>query len=853
MMSVYLTEEIASKISRNLAYYFCVSQDMERNNACAVLRGLLWQITGQLPHLLRILEPHFDPPERGKATVSSEETLWNLFKQICSHAGTERLYCLVDGVDECDEDSMHWLVSKFMSVGRGNGHPKLSLLVLSRPVTGLDDGTCITLDPDYRGQVSADVAKFVQSKVEELSHKLKLDTAFERNAANVLMEKSEGTFLWVGFVMGELLKKNTRSQVEKAMYSLPKGLPAVYARMLHDIEPDDRENSKKLLTCISVAFKPLSLKTLADILGCRSSATISEEQATLDETAVCASMLNIRDKRVEFVHQSAKDYLLRRPADADPVLEEFRIQPTMAHLYLARRCVQSLVEGSWLQHYSLMNWPDHAKHSNDLSSRLFEHEHLFFGKDSLSRDLWWRKYSLQFLGLPKVVPPRLHMACFVGHEAWVRAILTEEQCPSNSLQDVISEECPGGWLALDYGAQRDSGDIVKLLLDVISESGVPGERLEDTLRRAVLAGREVLVQSMLSHGSNVNACDVEGTSLLLHATRRQDKAIMQMLLEHGANPNLSDNDGLRPLEAALRTRRWTRLGQRLERIDLLLVGGADPNAHTHGGQTLLNLALLEQEHDTVRLLLGHGANVTLSRVRSTSALSGDAGTTLPRSRSTSPLPYESHPGDDIGIGKIQRQNRSPMLYHDDRYRKRAEDTEDMSLHIAVALRDDIMVRLLIAGGADVNMRDGAQRTVIHVVTAEQQDSSDDGLPWWIQFLAIAGADVNAKRDDGNTALHILMQPRRRFAAGRYRSQPAFAADNHLLDEILSVLELACADFNARNLEGKTPLRLAAERRDLRSMRKLINSGARWDTRDSNGDTRVATNQPIQSEALRLIG
>ena len=375
-----------------------------------------------------------------------------------------------------------------------------------------------------------------------------------------------------------------------------------------------------------------------------------------------------------------------------------------------------------------MNWPDHAKHSNDLSSRLFEHEHLFFGKDSLSRDLWWRKYSLQFLGcLPKVVPPRLHMACFVGHEAWVRAILTEEQCSSNSLQDVISEECPGGWLALDYGAQRDSGDIVKLLLDVISESGVPGERLEGTLGRAVLAGREVLVQSILSHGSNVNACDVEGTSLLLHATHRQDKAIMQMLLEHGANPNLSDNDGLRPLEAALRTRRWTTTLER-ELIDLLLFGGADPNAHTHGGQTLLNLALLTQNHGTVRLLLGHGTNVTLSRVRSTSALSGDAGTTLPRSRSTSPLPYESYPGDDIGIGKIQRQDRFQMFYHGDSNRKRAEDTEDMSLHIAVALRDDIMVELLIAGGADVNMRDGAQRTVIHVVTAEQQDS-DDRLPW----------------------------------------------------------------------------------------------------------------------------
>lgn len=126
----------------------------------------------------------------------------------------QRLCCLVDGVDECVDDSMHWLVDKFMSVTRGDDHRNLSLVVSSRPVTGLDDSVCITLDPDYQGQVSADVAIFVQSKVRELFKKLGLDEIFEANAASVLLEKSQRTFLWVGFVMAELLKKKTRSQVE---------------------------------------------------------------------------------------------------------------------------------------------------------------------------------------------------------------------------------------------------------------------------------------------------------------------------------------------------------------------------------------------------------------------------------------------------------------------------------------------------------------------------------------------------------------------------------------------------------------------------------------------------------------
>jgi hypothetical protein len=119
--------------------------------------------------------------------------------------------------------------------------------------------------------------------------------------------------------------------------------------MLQNIEPDDQENGKRLLACMTVAFKPLSLKTLADILGCRSSATISEEQATLDAIAVCALMLHIRDKKVDLVHQSAKDYLLRGATDVDPLLEGFRFQPEVAHLYLARRCIRLGVASSLSQ------------------------------------------------------------------------------------------------------------------------------------------------------------------------------------------------------------------------------------------------------------------------------------------------------------------------------------------------------------------------------------------------------------------------------------------------------------------------------------------------------------------------
>jgi ankyrin repeat protein len=863
MMSVYLTEEIASEKCRSLAYYFCVGQEMKQNSACAVLRGLLWQITEHHPNLMQHILPHFDPPERGKATVLSEETLWNILREICSHAETQRLFCLVDGVDECDEDSMHWLVDKFSSVEHDPAFSKLSLIVLSRPVVGIDDSSCITLDPDHHGQVSADVEIFVRSKARALSRKLRVDGNFEDNATRILLEKSEGTFLWVGFVMSELLKKQTRSQVEKAMYSLPRGLPAVYARMLRNIEPDDQENGKKLLACIAVAFKPLSLKTLADILGCRSSATISEEQATLDAIAVCAPMLHIRDKRVDLVHQSAKDYLLRGSTDVDPLLEGFRVQPEVTHLYLARRCIQSLVEGSWLQYYSLMNWPSHAKYLGTVTFSLLEQEPQFFEEVSVPRDLWWRKYSLQFLGLPKVVPPRLHIACFLGLSTWVRVILSQRQRSAKSVAEVVDEKCPGEWLALDYSVKSASEDIMELLLDVTSKSSGPHDKFDNTLRRAVLAEREVVVGSILRHGANVNVCDVEGKSLLLHATTLENKAIMQILLRHGADPDLIDNSGLQPLEVAFQMPQ----AQALQLIKLLLVGGADPNARPYNRHTYLNRALLEGKPQIVRLLLENGADTTLSAAQSSLTLSGDS---------------------DV-------------------------EKEALPFHIAVAQRSVDMVQLLIDRGVDVNMRDGVGRTAIHVVTAKRNAKSSWTTSRWIQhlsaagvdinakrhdgktalhiaiqnksfqmaydlcecgasvsaqdslgetalhyavrkprtkyswnwqltglirFLMHAGADVNAKRKDGVTALHVFMQSRDCFETEEERSECESDAERCIFHEVLSVLQLAGADFNAHNLEGKTPLHSAAEQRDSGPLRDLIEFGARWNVRDSSGDTAL---------------
>jgi ankyrin repeat protein len=804
MMSVYLTEAIALEKCRSLAYYFCVGQGMKQNNASAVLRGLLWQITEHHPNLMQYVLPHFDPPERGNATVSSEETLWALLREICLHVETHRLFCLVDGVDECDEDSMHWLVDKFSSVEHDPVFSKLSLIVLSRPVAGIDDTTCITLDPDHQGQVSEDVDLFVRSKVRDLSRKLRFDEGFESNAAKVLLEKSEGTFLWVGFVMAELLRKRTRSQVEKAMESLPKGLPAVFARMLQNIQPDDRHNSKKLLICASLAFRKLSLKALADILDCPSSTTISEERATLDAIEVCAPMLSFREQALEFVHQSAKDYLLRDQKDLDPELEDYRIKAEEAHLYLTRRCLQSLTEKTYLQYYSLLNWPKHAGYLTNLASHLFEQELSFFGQHSILRDFWWRKYSMNFSDLPEVIPPRLHIACFIGLETWARVILLEKGGSGKSLEDVFAEKCSGGWSPLDYAAAGADENLVKLLLEGMAQGEHSRVQLDRSLAQAVLSHRGKAVELLLQHGANANARYFRGRSLLFHAVTLQDKEIVRMLLSHGADPTIADDSDITPLQFAFES--WEEHAI----VKLLLGNGAHPDTRCHGGRTLLNYAVFHGKLRLAQMLLHHGAD--------------------PNRSGSSP------------------QGRSSGSKQD--------GMADLALHIAIAKGQLDMTKLLIDHGADVDIQNDKLEAPIHLVFIHHRDDNSIVVPL-IRILSDGGADIDARREDGMSTL--LVQSRESCLetvkvlceCGANVDAQDFAGDTALhhqarlgagSTELIRVLLLAGANADARNLYGWTPLHVSIEstctQSDWLIPRTLIQYGASLDARDHDGNTPI---------------
>jgi hypothetical protein len=77
---------------------------------------------------------------------------------------------------------------------------------------------------------------------------------------------------------------------------------------------EDAESCKRMLAVMSVAYRPIALDELASVLELPG-ICFDDTEAVLGMIAVCGSFLTVREDTIVFVHQSAKEFLLRETQD----------------------------------------------------------------------------------------------------------------------------------------------------------------------------------------------------------------------------------------------------------------------------------------------------------------------------------------------------------------------------------------------------------------------------------------------------------------------------------------------------------------------------------------------------------
>ena len=343
----------------------------------------------------------------------------------------------------------------------------------------------VKLDPDNNENVVNDIERFISTRVKELSEAKALDHEFRTVIKTKLLERAQGTFLWVGFAMHELLQKQTYSDLLEALETLPSGLPAIYSRMLLQIPAKHSRASARILRWVTMSQKPLQLQELAVAVNIQSTPPlIKVEKAIHDAIEICGPLLKVQEQKVSLVHQSAQDYLLREKRDNDPTLETFRVKPEEAHLELARVCLNCISQ-SRLQHtiidfrkksgphdspllqYAALHWHEHARKASMFAAMLFDRTGPFFQSVSPLRENWAESYDYAttefFLTLLSTLS-LLHLSSYLGIVPWVEAILSESSWKLR-LHSRVNKKSESGMTALCLASLNGHEPVIRILLD----------------------------------------------------------------------------------------------------------------------------------------------------------------------------------------------------------------------------------------------------------------------------------------------------------------------------------------------------------------------------------------------------
>lgn len=172
--------------------------------------------------------------------------------------------------------------------------------------------------------------------------------------------------------------------------------------------------------------------------------------------------------------------------------------------------------------------------------------------------------------------------------------------------DSINER-DGGRTPLHWAVNYGHVGISQYLLDHGADANsVATESKWTPLHYAACWGPNEILRLLLAHGADAGALTAKGESALTFACKfgSNDSKLerVQMLLDAGADPNLKSRDEVTPLQSAAFRGPNTVLS-------LLIDKGADVNASGFRGATALHWAVDGQNKEAVELLLDRGADI----------------------------------------------------------------------------------------------------------------------------------------------------------------------------------------------------------------------------------------------------
>ena len=438
-------------------------------------------------------------------------------------------------------------------------------------------------------------------------------------------------FRWV-FCQLEMLQQCLPQSLRQTLDELPESLDGTYERVMTEIMRANQSHTYRMLQCLTVTVRPLSVAELAEILAFdfndakggipklnSSWRWEDHEQAVL---STCSSLVTLVPSYpspiVQFSHFSVKEFLMSdRLATSRGDISQYHISLLDAHTMLARASLAVLlrdpdvnghIDGAVLAGYAAEHWTTHARVEN-IASQLRDAMEDIFDPDKPYFEAWVQLYNIDiehrhlFENMPDSEPGArpLYYAAFYGFLELVEQLVLKYPQYASARGGVCGT-------ALHSASYKGHLQVVRYLLRHGVDVNVRDSGKDTPFLLASWQGYSDVAQCLLEHGADVELRDqLDNTPLNLAARYGQFDAV-RFLLEHNADFNPPDRNGWTPLHNSIMGRGLNADRPKIAR--LLLKYGANPNARAHDLRTPLHLASMRTDSlDILRILLEHGADL----------------------------------------------------------------------------------------------------------------------------------------------------------------------------------------------------------------------------------------------------
>ncbi|CAH0044725.1 unnamed protein product [Clonostachys solani] len=359
ILSSYIVDNVQEE--HGITIYFSFSgADAPRQTLQSLVRSLVSQLVHKPDYIGGYELVHELTMQEGY----SMDGLWTLLYKILA-LGTNRLFLVVDGVDECSEPAEQ-LVEHVMGILNTIRSSKIVLLGRAH-VSELRSHSSyiIEMDPPL---IKLDLQSFITTQLRSNTRLYSL--GIQDSISQTLLERSDGMFLWVKLMIDDLSRASSVSEVTQKLECLPRGLHAAYHQIIQHLVQtlDDFEIrlAQNILGFVAAAGRTLEVEELHCLQALSSRATAGDyssgsirNHVFIDPiekfSRVCGGLIHILDGKVTLVHITAKEFL-QRPVNKwetenHPQALNFRVDLVRSHEFLSTACLDFLLlDGAGISH-----------------------------------------------------------------------------------------------------------------------------------------------------------------------------------------------------------------------------------------------------------------------------------------------------------------------------------------------------------------------------------------------------------------------------------------------------------------------------------------------------------------------